>query len=123
MYFSIGLRLDRSLRWARKLRAKQLAEERLDQYRASRIGDGVIGDARDPVTGCVLVCEPVHCAAVNDELVVSAGAIHFLHEAHDQRHWNVRVQRTVAAQQLRLERRGLSWTSGLEAAMNAYHAG
>jgi hypothetical protein len=60
----------------------------------------------------------MHRTAIHDELPVSAGFVHFLHERIHLRHRDVRIQSAVADQNFRLYGAGLGWPRRAQAPMN-----
>jgi hypothetical protein len=73
---------------------EDLAEKGTDRRRRPGIRQRVIRDA-GLLTRGRLVCEPVHGAVVDDQLIVDAGVLHLFGERGDLRHRHVRIEGAV----------------------------
>jgi len=108
----------------RPLRRRQGSGERFGEEspgggEGALVGEPVVGDAGDGAWHGVLVGEAVHGSAVDDQLPVDPGAVHFLGEPGDIGHRDVRVQSTVAGQHPARDRTWLGRAGGGEAAVDA----
>ncbi len=79
---------------------EDFGEEGFDGAPGAGVAGGVVGDAGD--VPLVFVGEAVHCVAVDDELPVGVGGLHFVGEGGDLRERDVRVERAVETRILAL---------------------
>jgi hypothetical protein len=85
------------------------------------IGGGVVGDSGARWTG--LVSEAVQSTAIDNELPIGAGLVHFLDERSDIRHGDMEVQRTMAYENFCFYRAGVRRMGAGQTAVNADNAG
>ena len=79
-------------------------------HRSRRAGVrlGVVCDAWEVGSG--LVRKTMHCTAVNNELPIGTSAVHFFNKSAHLRHWDMRVQGTVADEYPCFNQLRLSWS-------------
>src|SRR4029077_20614897 len=84
-----------------RVRAEEFNEETLHRSCRAGVSLGMICDAWGG--GSSLMGKTMHCTAVNNELPVSTSAVHFFNKCADVCHWYMRIQSTVADEDLCLD--------------------
>src|SRR4029077_20120514 len=103
-----------------RVRAEEFNEETLHRSCRAGVSLGMICDAWD--VGSSLVSKTMHCTAVNNELPVSTSAVHFFNKRAHVRHWDMRVQSTMADEYLCLDQPRLSWLGRVQAPVDANYS-
>src|SRR5437867_11477297 len=79
-----------------------------------------MGNAR--TVGSGFVRKPMHGPAVDNELPIGAGAVHFFNKRAHVRHRDMRIKSTVADEYLCLNRPRLSWPRCVQTSVYANHS-
>lgn len=78
-------------------RTEQLGKENPHRGPGAGVGGGVVSDSWDGASDRGIVSKAVHCAAVDNELPVDPGVVHFLDERGNLRDRDVWIQGTMRA--------------------------
>ena len=103
-----------------RVRAEQFNEETLHRSCRAGVSLGMIGGPCG--WGSSLMGKTMHCTAVNNELPVSTSAVHFFNKRAHPRHWDMRIQSTVADKYLCLDQPRLSWLGRVQAPVHANYS-